>query len=564
MKKRIFYLVMCSIIALNVYAASSSFTFNAQDIFNSKSKSQNLALQFDKEYSISTTVNDEDNESMKELAKKTTYYLIGPANNKFETSESYMKRKQDFLKMRYSPDIPLDIDGNKDVNSDEYAEDLFTGYIIPNMFIIINDLEIIYEQFGDIFIVRVDDGFYAKVSMNNIEMKVADEEVPMNYQTIRANLDIYYYFKIYKGEYKLYYLYGEYDNSLKDYNEEVTQNEYKGINSINEYKSELSGLYNYDKLNSLTNSSIKSIYNTNKSNILIFNTMEGQNISNAATGFLLTDNIAVTTWSYLEKSLINGNYIIAKDGNNKILEIEGIVSVDVDHDYAILKLKDSNGKGVTLGDMPNVEDAVILISTKTGTSLSTNVGIVMSNDDNITSLIPTVEYEEGAPLFNAKGQVIGMNSSEITNSYFSIADKNKVLKLLQNKFKELNVNDISFITFEELKNNYYVEYGTDKVVNELSDKVWNKYKEIGNLEGNIKLELVKASYKNNILSLRYKNNLSSIFSNMQLASSFIEQLKNDDYTEVVNEEMKKVYTNKDYRVTIMSEFDYLIIVIAEN
>lgn len=564
MKKRIFYLVMCSIIVLNVYAASSSFTFNAQDIFNSKSKSQNLALQFDKEYSISTTVNDEDNESMKELAKKTTYYLIGPANNKFETSESYMKRKQDFLKMRYSPDIPLDIDGNKDVNSDEYAEDLFTGYIIPNMFIIINDLEIIYEQFGDIFIVRVDDGFYAKVSMNNIEMKVADEEVPMNYQTIRANLDIYYYFKIYKGEYKLYYLYGEYDNSLKDYNEEVTQNEYKGINSINEYKSELSGLYNYDKLNSLTNSSIKSIYNTNKSNILIFNTMEGQNISNAATGFLLTDNIAVTTWSYLEKSLINGNYIIAKDGNNKILEIEGIVSVDVDHDYAILKLKDSNGKGVTLGDMPNVEDAVILISTKTGTSLSTNVGIVMSNDDNITSLIPTVEYEEGAPLFNAKGQVIGMNSSEITNSYFSIADKNKVLKLLQNKFKELNVNDISFITFEELKNNYYVEYGTDKVVNELSDKVWNKYKEIGNLEGNIKLELVKASYKNNILSLRYKNNLSSIFSNMQLASSFIEQLKNDDYTEVVNEEMKKVYTNKDYRVTIMSEFDYLIIVIAEN
>lgn len=564
MKKRIFYLIMCSILVLNVYAASSSFTFNGKEVFNSKSKSQNLALKFDKEYSISTTVSDEDNESMKELAKKTTYYLIGPANNKFETSESYMKRKQDFLKMRYAPDIPLDADGNMDVDSDEYAEDLFTGYIIPNMFVIINDLEIVYEQFGDIHIVRVDDGFYAKVSMKDIEMKVADEEIPMNYQTIRANLDIYYYFKIYKGEYKLYYLYGEYDNSLKDYNEEVTQSEYKGINSINEYKSNLSGLYNYDKLNSLTNSSIKSIYNTNKSNILIFNTMEGQNISNAATGFLLTENIAITTWSYLEKSLINGNYIIAKDGNNKVLEIEGIVSVDVDHDYAILKLKNSNGNGVTFGDMPNVEDAAILISTKTGTSLSTNVGIVMSNDNNITSLIPTVEYEEGAPLFNSKGQVIGMNSSEIINSYFSIADKNKVLKLLQNKFKVLNVNDISFITFEELKNNYYVEYGTDKVVNELSDKVWNKYKKIGNLEGNIKLELIKASYKNNILSLRYKNNLSSIFSNMQLASSFTEQLKNDGYTEVVNEEMKKVYTNEDYRVTIMSEFDYLIIVIAEN
>lgn len=564
MKKKVFYLLMCTILLLNVYAAASTFTFNSAEIFNSKNKSRELALKFDPSYNVSTTTKAEDNEHLKEIVKETTYYLLGPANNKFETSEAYIKRRNAFMDLQYSSDASLNADGDLDMDSDEFAEDFFTGYVMSNMFLIFNDLEMVYEQFNDIHIVMVEDGFYAKVSIKGAEMKVADEDTPMNYKNIMADLNIYYYFKNYKDQYKLYYLYGETDNSLDKYNEEVTQNEYKGINYINEYKSNISELYNYDKLDALSNSKIKSIYNSNKKNILIFNTMEGQNISNVATGFLLSEDIAVTTWSYLEKSLVSGNYITVKDGTDDYLGVEGVITVDIDNDYAVLKLKDSNGKGVVFGNKSNVEDAAILISTKTGISLSTNIGIVISDDSNITNLIPTVEYEEGAPIFNERGQVIGMNSAKITDSYFSIAYNVNVLKELQQKFNLLSINDISYITFEELKSNYYVNYGTDKVVNDISDRVWNKYRKIGNLEETISLEIVKASYKNGILSLRYKNKLNSIFENMQLASPFIEQLKDDGYNEIVNESMKKVYSNDDYRITIMSEFDYLIIVIAEN
>ena len=157
-----------------------------------------------------------------------------------------------------------------------------------------------------------------------------------------------------------------------------------------------------------------------------------------------------------------------------------------------------------------------------------------------------------------------MNNSEIVNSYFSKANGVEVLQELQNKFSSLNMDEIKYVTFEELKNNYYVKYETDKVMNKLSDDVWNRYKKIGNLEENINLELVKASYKNGILSLRYKNKLSSVFENMQLTTSFIDELRNSGYSEMINESKKKVYINNDYRITIMSEFDYLIIVIAEN
>ena len=119
------------------------------------------------------------------------------------------------------------------------------------------------------------------------------------------------------------------------------------------------------------------------------------------------------------------------------------------------------------------------------------------------------------------------------------------------------------MTFEELKNNYFVSYKDDKVVNKIDEDVWNKYKKIGNLEKSINIELVKASYKDNVLSLRYKNTLNKLFSNMQLANNFISELKKEKYKEVINESNKKVYVKDKYRVTIMSEFDYLIVVIAE-
>lgn len=563
MKKKIFCLIICMLFILTVSAASSSFTFNGSEVFYSTNRSNALALKFDQSYKISNEQEDENNDELKELVKKTTYYLLGPANNSNETSSNYIKRKNLFYDLRYAPDIPLDEKGELDSNSEEYKDDLYSGYLIPNIFTLFNDLEIIYNQINDVQIVTVDDGFYAKVTMSNVKMKIADEDNPINYKTISVDLDIYYYFKLYNNEYKLYYVYGEYSDEVEQYNNELSQQEYKGISSINTYNSSLSSLYDYSKLNKMSKSDINKIYNSNKSNVVMINAMNNQGISNSATGFFIDDSIVVTTWSFLEKALHNGTYLTMVDGNDKTLSLDGIVSIDVDNDYVVLKVSGSNAKGVQFGTKPEVESVAIMISSKTGLKLSINVGIVMSNDKEITNLISTTESEEGAPIFNDKGQVIGMNNSKITNAYFSEAYSIKTLSELQEKFKDMDISNISYIPFEELKENYYVTYGTDKVVNEIDKKVWNRYKKIGDLENTITLDLVKASYKDGILSLRYKNNLSSIFSNIQLATSFTSQLKQDGYNIVINNSAKQVYSNDKYRVTIMSEFDYLIIVIAE-
>lgn len=561
MKKNLIIITVFSIVFIySVSASTSTFKFNSKNIFNNKNKSEEISDKFNSSYKLEPLEEDEQTNEYKELVRQATYYLLGPANNAEESAESYIKRKKTFGEMRYQPEIPTLENGELDLNSEEALDESFTSYIIPNFFLLIDNFDIDYKQFDNIEVAIVDDGFIGVATLDNIKMKVADEEKPKEFKTIEADLKLYYLFKEYKGEYYLYYMYGEYDNSLEKYNEEIANEEYSGVHGINLYDSKWSELYDFSNVNKLTKQDLQKIYNNSKNNIVIFNAMYDQSSIASANGMFINEDLVVTTWSYLEKALLRANSLTVKDANDNYLTIDGVVTIDVDKDLAVLKVSGGKANGVKFGTTPKAEDAVILISSKTGAELSTNVGITISIDNLITTTIPTVDSEEGAPLFNAKGEVIGMNNSNVINSSISKAYLNKYLIKLQEKFQ--NNTDVSYVPFDELKNSYYVKYGTDKVVNNIDEKVWNKYKKIGDLENSINAELIKVSYEDNVLSLRYKNNLKQFFGNMQLASKFINELKNDNYEELVNETNKKVYTNDNYRVTIMSEFNYLIIVIA--
>ena len=559
-KKLLISLLFCSFV-ISVSASSTKFLFDNEKIFNSKGKSESVSQKFDSSYKLDGEQNVDEYSKEKELVKQATYYLLGPANNIDETAESYIKRQNAFGDMRYQPDIPKQEDGELDLDSEEAGDDFVASYVTWNMFVLFNDLEIVYKQFDDVQIIPTEDGFIGLIVLNGVSMNVADEEVPMEFDTITADLKIYYTFKENKGKYQIYYMFGQYDDSLENFNDDISNNEYKGVNSINQYDSDLSKIYDFSKANAITQKDIQAIYDINRNNIVIFNTMYDQSMVLSANGMFITDELVVTTWSYIEESLLKGTFLTAKDTKGNILKIDGVVTVDIEKDIAVLKINNGKGTSVKFGNTPNVEDAVILISSKTGSNVSANIGILVSNDKALTTTIPTLKYEEGAPLFNSKGEVVGMNSSKVTNSSLSKAYSNKHLIELQNKFK--NIDEVTYISFEELKNNYFVSYKDDKVVNKIDEDVWNKYKKIGNLEKSINIELVKASYKDNVLSLRYKNTLNKLFSNMQLANNFISELKKEKYKEVINESNKKVYVKDKYRVTIMSEFDYLIVVIAE-
>ena len=367
------------------------------------------------------------------------------------------------------------------------------------------------------------------------------------------------------NEWKLYYLYGEDTDDIGEYFNEIETTESKTMAIATSYQSQISKIYSFDKLDKMTQKELNNIYKSNVNNVVFLNSYYNNSVIASANGFFISNGLIVTTWNFLEKALINGQYITATV-NNITSYIEVIVTANPDTDVAVIKVKNGNNSFIKLGDYKTTktEDPAIIISSKSVTGAMVQTGIVISNEEYLQTSIPLSNVDEGSPLFNQSGDVIGINTSKSTNTSISIAMNSDVLKEIQNKFKSLNVDKIETISFDELKEKYYyVKYDSENVKNSIPKSKWKTYSKIGNIEDTIKLELIKASYKDGIVSLRYKNSISQYISSMQLATDFKSKLISDGYEQVVNSSSKAIYKNKKYQVIIMDEFDYLIVVMVK-
>ena len=71
------------------------------------------------------------------------------------------------------------------------------------------------------------------------------------------------------------------------------------------YQSQLSTIYNFDKLDKMPESELNNIYNNNQNNVVYLNSYYNNKVVASANGFFINSGLIVTTWNYLEKSLIN-------------------------------------------------------------------------------------------------------------------------------------------------------------------------------------------------------------------------------------------------------------------
>ena len=480
---------------ISVYTLANSFSIDSTKLsLSSKNKKTDILENFTDEYNLTYSIASEDaalKEQITELSKKVTYLLLGSLENQEETYEDYYKRHQDYLALRYNPEIPPgDSFSGLDDESQEYLDDLVSGISVPGMFLTLDELGIEYNSFGDIRVSINDNMVISAVSLPNVKMKKENEENPMEYDLVERDLTLYYYFKPLNNEYKLYYLMGETSEALTEYFDEVESTEKSGTMAIMPtYDTSLQNVYDYSKLQAMTESELTNIYESNKNNILSVNSYYNNNIVASANGFFINDGLVVVTWNFIEKSLVNAQYIAVKDNNGNSYEAEGIVTANPDADIAVLKLKTKTGNRATLGNIKDVavSDPVIAISSKTSVGLSVQTGIIVSKDGFIQNALPLTEQDEGSPLFNKAGQVIGINTAKSVNTSLSIAVNSDALKEIQDKFNNISFEDISVITFENLKEQYYyINYNEEKIQNDIPDNIWNKYSKIGNIEENIK------------------------------------------------------------------------------
>lgn len=573
MKKRLLFGLLLLVLGGGViYAVVNNFSFDSSQLsFRSNSKKSSVVDNFNDRYSLKRSIANENSELEEQivtLTKKTTFLLLGSFNNVNESSEEYYKRHQEYLALRYAPDIPKDDSSftGYDEDSQEYLDDLVSGFALPNLFNQFNEHEILYTSYGDIRVAVDDDKVISSITLPDVKMKEENSENPFEYQIINTNLVIYYYFKELDGEYKLYYLFGETTDNLSEYFHGIEVQEDDSTMAIMpSYDSSLKEIYNFEKLEAMSEADFTKIYDENSSNIVIINSYYSNSLVASAHGFFIQDGLVVTTWEFLEKSLINAQYFTVRDSAGNSYEVAGIVTANPDTDIVVIKLKDKVPSKVMLGDSDKllIEDPVITISSSTGVGLMVRSGIVISTNGYVQSAIPLTSSDGGSPLMDGSGNVVGMNTTKAVNTSISLAVGSDVLREIQDKFQEISFEDIEAISFEKLKEKYYyVSYNEEQIKNTIPAKKWNVYKEIGDVENTITMQLVKASYKDGIVSLRYDNKVTDYISSMQLAVSFKEKLVMDGYRETLASDKKCIYENGTYKVIVMDEFNYLIVVMV--
>lgn len=556
-----------------VFALTNDFKIDSKKLtLNENSKKSKILNGFNDKYHLSYSITSKDEEEKKiitYLSKKTTSLLLGDINSKEESSEHYYNRHKEYQALaayNYFPRDPNSSSGY-DESIENYRYVIASELAIPQLFNSFNELGVTYNTYGDIRVTIHGNLAIAMVLLPNVKIKEESSSNPEKYDIKEENLVIYYYFIKIDGDYRLCYLYGEYGDNVQEYFDELEKSETKRIKALSSsYESELSSLYNYEKLNAVTEEDLNSIYQKNIDNLVYLSSYYNNQVVNNANGFFIEPGLVVTTWNFLEKALLGSQHIAIMDSKLNSYEMDGIVTMNPDADVVVIKLKTKITNKVSLASENELkkEDSVFAISSKSGVSYIIQKGIVIANDGYIQTTIPLSISDEGSPLLNQFGQVVGMNIAKSTNASVSMATSSIVLNQIEEKFKNLDFNSIESIPFDRLKEDYYyLKKNSEKGINTIPKKVWTKYSKIGKVEENIKLELVKASYQDGIVSLRYKNNISTYVNGMNLSSSFRAQLLKDGYQEILNSNSKSIYQNKKYQIIILDEFDYLIIVMVE-
>lgn len=556
-------------IGTNSLAVTDGISIN-EETFIFDNKNNNILTNFNNEYSVSNNKNDEKSElkqKITELTKKTTYLLLGEANNVKESSENYYKRHQDYLKLRYDPEVPKDDSTfiGLDVNSEEYKDDILSGMSVPGMFLKLNELEIKYKSYGQIRVSIVNDEIViSTITLPNVQMKEQDSKNPMKYNIIQTDLTMYYYFKKLNDEYKLLYLYGETNNDIEEFMEKVDE-EIGSLSKNTEFNSQLEDIYDFSKAKAISDNTLNNVYNENKTKIVYLNAIYNTGIITSANGFFISEGIIATTYNFMEKSLMKAQNIVISDSLGTVYELDGIVTVNDDNDVAILKIKEKNSNYIKINDGKKLEkeDAVITLNSRNGIGLTTYKGIITAIDNNIQTSLTATEEIQGSPIFDAEGNLIGMINSKTLNASISFATTTEILKEYYFKLSNKDFNDIKCVSFKELKENYYTKSNEEKSFNNIPENKWNEYSRVENIDENIEMPLVKASYVDGIISLRYKNDISNYIDTMQMTNEYRENLKNKGYEEKNISNSKVIYQNGKYQIIIMTEFDYLIVVMVK-
>jgi len=374
------------------------------------------------------------------------------------------------------------------------------------------------------------------------------------------------------GLYKVNNLAIEWVKDLNDYyqqteTKERNQNKYNSssLSNVSSYIPSSYTNFDYSKLKQVSSHTTTNIYNQNKDSIVIIDSAsQGGMPTGSASGFYIRSGVVVTSYDSIYRMIENGAVrYYAVDSNDKITEIEGIISVYPEINIAILKLKEENGTKVTIGDSSTLEknDPIVVISSSLGLKSSIKLGIYFDTleDDYkvIRTSLPLIDGDAGSAVFNLNGEVIAINTSVSTskseyNSGLNNATDISILKDVINKLNNQKFQEIKSFSFDNIiKNEDF------KVINEVDEKNWKKYEELPLITKVVPLSLYSAYTNDNYLIVRYKQENYNVLTNEEIIKLYTKMLATNSFNPI----SANVYKKDNITIRIQNNLGYIIIIV---
>lgn len=379
----------------------------------------------------------------------------------------------------------------------------------------------------------------------------------------KQDIVVTYWLKSNDGKnFKLFYPWVTIEDNLNSYFNQLINQETSG--------SYIGGTYNKmsitDNELDVDYELLNNLYDYNKNSVVQITGMSDSGTNTYASGFFLRKGVIVTTWSVFLQFLTESNFIYVNDVYGNTYDILGVVAAKADYDVVVLKISEEVGQPVVLGTSNDVKtgDKLFMINSKINSGFVINYGTNLSyKNGRFENMFLLNESDVGCALFNQFGQIVGFNVADQLYSELSYANSTDYLAGLQGDLHNYSYSDVRYVLLDTFKQNYYLDFHEEIVSNNVSSKVWKKFKNIGNIEKNITLDLVKSSYVDGVLSLRYKNKVSNMLDSLYLVSNFTDELTKQGFKQVYKDDDKLIYTNKEYKIIIKNSLNYLIVLIME-
>ena len=521
-------------ISFITFSTVNAFNINIDKV-DVNSRGRGLATQLDSSYKIDVQDFDHlivNDENVVKLVKKMINISVSNAN-------------EDDKKKEYTQYMYMDkSDGSKTLAGTIFRDTYFQE---------LRKYKISGGYISDVKTVPFNNDVLAFAYIKDAKINNKDNEIVLTYWLKKDN-----------GEYKIYYPWITISTKLDDFFEKIADGEDEGDIIGSSYNS-LS--LEKDGMNEVDESILEDVYSKNKNKVVQISGMVDNGVSTYGSGFFIRDGVIVTTWSLLQEFLTKCSYIYVNDVNGEVYKISGVIAIQTDYDVAVLKLDKLGGEAVsfTLSSNLKLDDKLFTINSKNNSGFSVNYGTFISLENGrLKNLLAISNGDVGSALFNKDGNVVGFTVNDQLNSELSFANSTDYLMELQRILMNQEFDNIKSTVLDDFKENYYVAYGEEKEKNSISDKVWEKLRKVGNIEENINLTLIKGSYENHIMSLRYRASSSSMIDSIYLVANYIEELENEGFVLVQDEDNKKVYDSSDYKVVIKEMFNYLIIIVVEK